>query len=321
MSLKDFDRKTYIADTARAFTARRIGKREFMRRMALAGVGFSGFAVDLPRPGRPFGGLTNVGTELAAAETPDDVKKWLSEVGGKFKGTTIRFTSRGDAADHRRQPDRQGRVHRRHRHQGRDRDRAARAGAAEGHARRAGPARHLRPLLPRPVLDGDLRPGHGRPAARSTSRKPELAMPGFDWDDFSKPLVDGISMYEGKMVGIPFDIPIFILMYRKDLLRQARHQGADHHGRVHGGGEGRRRGRARQRHLRHHRPAQVGPLLAELRLDRLAVGAGRLGLRQGQDVLRRRRGRHRRARLHAGAGQAHAARGQRPGPGTARASR
>ncbi|MFL5338347.1 MAG: hypothetical protein ACJ8H8_35560 [Geminicoccaceae bacterium] len=44
MSLKDFDRKTYIADTARAFTARRIGKREFMRRMALAGVGFSGFA-------------------------------------------------------------------------------------------------------------------------------------------------------------------------------------------------------------------------------------------------------------------------------------
>ena len=45
----------------------------------------------------------------------------------------------------------------------------------------------------------------------------ELAMPGFNWDDFSKPLVDGISMYDGKMVGIPFDIPIFILMYRKDL--------------------------------------------------------------------------------------------------------
>ena len=45
----------------------------------------------------------------------------------------------------------------------------------------------------------------------------ELAMPGFNWDDFSKPLVDGISMYDGKMVSIPFDIPIFILMYRKDL--------------------------------------------------------------------------------------------------------
>ena len=41
--------------------------------------------------------------------------------------------------------------------------------------------------------------------------KPDLAMPGFDWDDFSKPLVDGIAMYNGKMVGIPFDIPIMML--------------------------------------------------------------------------------------------------------------
>ena len=37
-----------------------------------------------------------------------------------------------------------------------------------------------------------------------------LAMPGFDWDDFSQPLVDGIAMYNGKQCGIPFDIPIFI---------------------------------------------------------------------------------------------------------------
>src|SRR5690606_24263558 len=52
------------------------------------------------------------------------------------------------------------------------------------------------------------------------AEKADLAMPGFDWDDFSKPLVDGISMYDGKMVGVPFDIPIFILMYRKDLLEK-----------------------------------------------------------------------------------------------------
>ena len=45
-------------------------------------------------------------------------------------------------------------------------------------------------------------------------------MPGFDWDDFSKPLVDGSRMYDGKMVGIPFDIPIFILMYRKDMFEK-----------------------------------------------------------------------------------------------------
>src|SRR3982750_1379668 len=93
MGFREHDRKTFVADSARAFRERRIGKREFMRRMALAGVGFSGFASTFLGRGRPFGGLTHVGTELTAAETPMDVKKWLSEVGGKFKGTTIRFTS------------------------------------------------------------------------------------------------------------------------------------------------------------------------------------------------------------------------------------
>ena len=42
-------------------------------------------------------------------------------------------------------------------------------------------------------------------------------MPDFDWNDFSKPLVQGISTYGDRLVGVPFDIPIFILMYRKDL--------------------------------------------------------------------------------------------------------
>ena len=45
MSLRDYDRRTYIADAARAFTQHRIGKREFLRRMTLAGVGLSGFYV------------------------------------------------------------------------------------------------------------------------------------------------------------------------------------------------------------------------------------------------------------------------------------
>ncbi|MBW8857946.1 MAG: extracellular solute-binding protein, partial [Bradyrhizobium sp.] len=53
-----------------------------------------------------------------------------------------------------------------------------------------------------------------------TKDKPDLAMPGFDWDDFSKPLVEGLAKYDGKMVGVPFDIPIFILMYRQDILEK-----------------------------------------------------------------------------------------------------
>lgn len=45
----------------------------------------------------------------------------------------------------------------------------------------------------------------------------DLAMPNYNMDDFLPALVDGISMYDGVMVGVPYDIPIFIQMYRKDL--------------------------------------------------------------------------------------------------------
>ncbi len=48
-------------------------------------------------------------------------------------------------------------------------------------------------------------------------QKPDLAMPGFDWEDFSPGLVKGLAEYEGKWVGIPFDVPIMITMYRQDL--------------------------------------------------------------------------------------------------------
>ena len=42
--------------------------------------------------------------------------------------------------------------------------------------------------------------------------KPDLAMPNYNFDDFLGPLVDGISMYYGTMVGVPYDIPVFIMM-------------------------------------------------------------------------------------------------------------
>jgi multiple sugar transport system substrate-binding protein len=48
----------------------------------------------------------------------------------------------------------------------------------------------------------------------------DLAMPNYNFDDFLKPLVDGISMYDGIMVGVPYDIPIFIQMYRRDIFEE-----------------------------------------------------------------------------------------------------
>src|SRR6476646_4523435 len=41
MSFKEHDKRTFIIDSADAYTARQISKREFLRRMGLAGIGFS----------------------------------------------------------------------------------------------------------------------------------------------------------------------------------------------------------------------------------------------------------------------------------------
>jgi multiple sugar transport system substrate-binding protein len=48
--------------------------------------------------------------------------------------------------------------------------------------------------------------------------KRELAYPGYDFPDFLPNLVDATASYDGRIVGVPFDIPIFIMMYRKDIL-------------------------------------------------------------------------------------------------------
>src|SRR5574341_1892195 len=45
-------------------------------------------------------------------------------------------------------------------------------------------------------------------------------MPGYNWDDFVPELVPALSAYRGRQVGVPFDIPIFIMCYRKDVFEQ-----------------------------------------------------------------------------------------------------
>src|SRR5271154_2063198 len=39
MDMNEYDRKTFVADSAKAFAERRITKREFLRRLGIAGLG------------------------------------------------------------------------------------------------------------------------------------------------------------------------------------------------------------------------------------------------------------------------------------------
>ena len=60
MSFKDYDKKTFIADTARDFANRRISKRDFLKKLGMAGVGLSAFSAGMQQ----FGMSSVVYTDL-----------------------------------------------------------------------------------------------------------------------------------------------------------------------------------------------------------------------------------------------------------------
>ena len=90
MSFRDYDKKTYIVDTAKDFANRRISKRAFLKKMGMAGIGFSAFNVALLGNMRRDRGFT-LGQEALAQDA--EVNKWLKDVSGPFKGAKIRYTS------------------------------------------------------------------------------------------------------------------------------------------------------------------------------------------------------------------------------------
>ena len=89
MSFKNHQRQQFIIDTANAYTKRKISKRDFLRKMGMAGIGFSAFGMGmLGGHGR---GLRLGGMAHAAGHS--DMDDWLREAGKPFAGTTIRYTS------------------------------------------------------------------------------------------------------------------------------------------------------------------------------------------------------------------------------------
>jgi multiple sugar transport system substrate-binding protein len=218
MSFKQFDKQTFIADAAADFAARRISKRSFLKKMAMGGVGFSAFAAGLLGNTRPFRSNFNlIGTEALAEGNPE-VNKWLADVGSKFKGTKIRYTSEATPPT------------------------VVLDKIKKEFTDPTGIEVEIEIVPLEQVLAKATQDVQGQLGtydlyyldqswvatfAQDTidpvayyKDKPDLAMPGFDFEDFSKPLVEGLALYEGKWAGIPFDIPIMITMYRKDILEK-----------------------------------------------------------------------------------------------------
>ena len=216
MSFREYDRKTYIADLANAFTARRISKREFLKKVGIAGVGFSAFNAGLLGNTRPFRGTGLVGDAAYAQDA--EMTKWLKDVSGPFKGAKIRYTSEATPPT------------------------VVLDKLKSEFTDATGIEVEIEIVPLEQVLAKATQDVQGQLGsydlyyldqswvatfAQDTvdpvayyKDKPDLAMPGFDFDDFSKPLVSGLAEYEGKWVGVPFDIPIFVTMYRKDILEK-----------------------------------------------------------------------------------------------------
>ena len=222
MSFREHDRRTFIADAASDYAVRRIDRREFIRRLSLAGVGLSSFAASL-LGGRGAGGLLPTAGNPAAAQADQEMIHWLRDVGSKFRGQKIRYTSEATPPTT-----------------------VASQLAKDEFTANTGIEVEIEIVPLEQVLQKATVDSQGRLGTYDLyyldqswtalfapdtldprellAQKADLAMPGFDIDDFSKPLIEGISMFGDKMIGLPFDIPIFIMMYRKDVLEKHRIQ-------------------------------------------------------------------------------------------------
>ena len=216
MSFKKFDKQTFIVDTAKSFADRSISKRQFLKKMGLAGIGFSAFNVGLLGNSRPFRNRGLVGDAAFAQDA--EIMKWLKDVSGPFKGAKIRYTSEATPP-------------------------TVVLDKLKGEFQDATGIQVEIEIVPlEQVLAKATQDVQGQlgtydlyyldqswvatfsqdtidPIAYYKD-KPDLAMPGMDWDDFSKPLVEGLAMYDGKWGGIPFDIPIMTTMWRQDILEK-----------------------------------------------------------------------------------------------------
>lgn len=218
MSFRQHDKQSFVVDACNAYTNRQISKRDFLRKLGLAGVGFSAFGAGMLGGSRPFRGLRGPLMDEARAQDAS-MMSWLADVGKKYKGTKIRYTSEATPPSI-----------------------VANQLAAGEFTKATGIEVEVEIVPLEQVLAKATQDVQGKlgtydlyyldqswmatfaddvinPREYYAANK-ELAMPGFDWDDFSQPLVDGIAMYNGKQCGIPFDIPIFILMYRKDIMEK-----------------------------------------------------------------------------------------------------
>jgi multiple sugar transport system substrate-binding protein len=212
--MKDNDRKRYLASVTDRFVKGQMGRRQFLK--ASAALGLAGLGTSMI--GRPSGLITPAYAQDALAPSPD-VIAWLKEVGAPFAGTTLKLATEATPPSN------------------------ALNSQLKGYFEEATGIKveieilPLEQVLQKLTLDVASSLGTydlyyiDQSWAASVSQdvfdpreqyeaNPALAMPNYNMDDFLPALVDGIAKYEDRWVGVPYDIPVFIMIYRKDIYDQ-----------------------------------------------------------------------------------------------------
>ena len=218
--MNDLDRqqRVHVAEMQRKYRAGSIDRRRFLRAAAAAGFGFASarFSAGI----RGVTAQSIPATPLAESGLTDQQRQFLREVGGGFKGTRIRVVSENTPPG-----EIIGRMIR------------------EEFTPLSGIEVDWTPVpldevLAKTVADtlagADGSKGHvdifywdqawlARFADESVGvaellDRREFAYPDYDFDDFLPQLVEATASYTGRIVGVPFDIPIFIMLFRRDIL-------------------------------------------------------------------------------------------------------
>ncbi|MCB9450110.1 MAG: extracellular solute-binding protein [Anaerolineaceae bacterium] len=221
MNEKDRKQRLYVAQQGEKLRKGKISRREFLQRAAAAGFGMSAaglMRMEFPRMAAPLrqGG--------AGVNFSDEQIAWLKEVGGRFAGQTVRIASESTAPSQIIS------------------DLATNPDDPNSFQNLTG----IQVIWEQTPLDQVLSKITQDTATESASNDiyyldqawvgrfvndtvdpserladgSDLNMPDFMFEDFVPELLPALASYQGRLVGLPFDIPIFIYMYRKDVYDQ-----------------------------------------------------------------------------------------------------
>ncbi len=215
--MKDQDRKRYLAEVTDRYVRGGMSRRNFLSTAAKLGLAAGAVGLGMGYSGRrPFFQLAPSAFAQGSLEPSAEMMKWLGDVGKPFAGTTLRLATESTPPSN------------------------AIATQLKSYFEQATGIKveievlPLEQVLQKLTLDVASSLGTydlyyiDQSWAASFSQdvfdpreqieaKTDLAYPDYRIDDFLPALVSGIAMFEDRMVGVPYDIPIFITQYRKDV--------------------------------------------------------------------------------------------------------